>query len=148
VRSLVLAVLISCTPAQAPRVHQVSEVAMLVGIGGLLAAGVIGALSNNKPLAEAGYAFAPVMVGGAAAFWISDKPARRYEQEQAQQKFAAAFELARAAKHAARAGDCAQVQAIEPRVAALDESVLRRFHHEPVIAACFPPSTPSEGSAR
>jgi hypothetical protein len=144
VRSLVLAFLISCTPAQAPRVHQVSEVAMLVGIAGILATGVAGALTHNNTIVHTDYGFIPVMIGGAAVFWISDKPARRYEEEQAQQKFDAAFALARAAKHAARAGDCAQVQAIEPQVAALDESVLRRFHHVPIIAACLAPA----GSAR
>jgi hypothetical protein len=140
VRSFVLALLISCTPAQAPRVHQVSEVALLVGIAGLLATGVAGAITHNNVIVHTDYGFVPLMIGGAAVFWISDKPARRYEEEQAQQKFDAAFALAKAAKHAARAGDCAQVQAIEPQVAALDESVLRRFHHEPIIAACLAPA--------
>jgi hypothetical protein len=136
----VLAFLISCTPAQAVRVHQVSEVAMLVGIAGLLATGVAGAITHNNTVVHTDYGFIPLMVGGGAAFWISDKPARRFEEDQAQQKFDAAFALAKAAKHAARAGDCAQVQAIEPQVAALDESVLRRFHHEPIIAACLAPA--------
>jgi hypothetical protein len=140
VRAIVLAFLISCTPAQAPRVHQVSEVALLVGVAGLLATGVAGALTRNNTVVHTDYGFVPLMIAGAAVFWISDRPARRFEEEQAQQKFDAAFALAKAAKHAARAGDCAQVQAIEPQVAALDESVLRRFHHEPVIAACLTPA--------
>ena len=97
-RALVLAFLISCTPAQAPRVHQVSEVALLVGIAGLLATGVAGAVTHNNTVVHTDYGFVPLMVAGAAVFWISDKPARRFEEEQAQQKFDAAFALAKAAK--------------------------------------------------
>ena len=143
-RTLALLLVISCTPAQAPPVHRAGEVAIFVGLGGMIASGVAAALTRNSVVAHLDYAFVPIAFGGGAAYWISDKANDAYEQEQVQQKFDQAFALAREAKHAARRGDCAQVQAIEPKVRELDESVLRRFRHEPVIAACLAP----EGSAQ
>ena len=117
---------------------------MIAGIAGMLAGGVAAALSSSKPVAYSEFVFTPIMVIGGATFWISDGPNTEYEQQEAQRKFDAAFALARTAKHAARANDCAQVQAIEPRVRDLDESVYRRFRHDKVIGACLGP----EGAGR
>src|SRR5580698_162104 len=100
--------------------------------------GVAAAISSSKRGAYSEFVFAPIAIAGAAAFWISDGPTRDAEQQEAQRKFDAAFALARQAKHAARANDCAQVQAIEPQVRDLDESIYRRFRHEPIIAQCLP----------
>ena len=137
-RQFVLAFLISCTPAQAPSVHHAAEITIVAGLAGMLVGGVAGAISSSKPLAYSEFVFAPIAIIGAAAFWISDGPNQEFEQQEAQRKFDSAFALARQAKHAARANDCAQVQAIEPQVRELDESVYRRFRHEPIIAQCLP----------
>jgi hypothetical protein len=143
VLALVLVASISCTPAQGPTVHRAGEIAMIAGIAGMLVGGVAGALSSNKPVAYSEFVFAPIALFGGAAFWISDGANTEAENQEAQRKFDAAFALARTAKHAARASDCAQVQAIEPQVRQLDESVYRRFRHDKIIAACLVP----EGSA-
>jgi hypothetical protein len=142
VRALVfvVALSISCTPAQAPRVHRAGEIAMIAGIGGMLIGGVAAALSSSKPVAYSEFVFAPIMIAGGAAFWISDGPNTEHDEQEAQRKLEAAFALAKTAKHAARASDCAQVQAIEPRVRELDESVYRRFRHDKVIATCLVPA--------
>jgi len=140
VRTLALLVLISCTPAQAPPVHRAGEVAIVVGLGGMIASGIAAAVTRNSVVAHLDYAFAPLAFGGGAAYWISDAPNDEWAQQQVQEKFDAAFALAREAKHAARRGDCARVQAIEPKVRDLDESVHRRFRHEPIIAACLVPA--------
>jgi hypothetical protein len=141
VHRLVLVFLISCTPAQAPAVHRAAEITILTGLAGMFIGGVAGAISSSKPVAYSEFVFAPIAIVGAAAFWISDGPTQDFEQQEAQRKFDAAFALARQAKHAARANDCAQVQAIEPQVQNLDESVYRRFRHEPIIAQCLPASS-------
>lgn len=139
-RTLALVLLISCTPEQAPPVHRAGEVAILVGLGGMVVSGIAAAVSRNGTVAHLDYGFVPLTFGGAAAYWISDKPNEQFEEQEAQRKFDEAFALARQAKHAARGNDCAQVQAIEPKVRALDESVYRRFRHEPIIAACLAPA--------
>ncbi|HEY0252418.1 MAG TPA: hypothetical protein VGC41_12875, partial [Kofleriaceae bacterium] len=47
---------------------------------------------------------------------------------------------------AARAGDCASVQAAQPRVQNLNDRVYRRFLHEGVIRACLAPESVPDGT--
>jgi hypothetical protein len=106
----------------------------------MVASGIAGAVTRNNAFTHLDYGFVPLAFGGAAAYWISDKPNEQFEEQEAQRKFDEAFALAREAKHAARRNDCAQVQAIEPKVRDLDESVYRRFRHDAIIGACLVPA--------
>ena len=146
--ALAVSMLISCTPAQAPRVHRAAEVAIVAGLVGMIASGIAGGLSNDKLVAHADYLFAPVAVAGAAAYWITDGTVERLERDEAQRKLDAAFALAREAKHAARRNDCARVQALEPQVRELDLSVYRRFRRDQIIRPCLlpPPAPPAPTS--
>jgi hypothetical protein len=98
---------------------------------------------HDNAILDAGLVFVPIAVGGALTYAATDSFVTA-EQDRGStatdRAYDAAFELAREAKHAARRGDCAEVQAIEPRVRELDTRVHRRFMHDVVIKTCLPPA--------
>ena len=145
-RFVVAAVLFtSCTHAQSTTIHRGGEITLAAGLIGILA--VVAAaeiLPNNKTdILEAGVVCFPISLAGALAYVATDDEVNaRHEVALTpeERSFNAAFEIARDAKHAARRGDCATVQAIEPRVREMNERVYRRFLHEPIIRACLAPT--------
>jgi len=99
--------------------------------------------SHSKAATDVGIVFVPISVLGALLYAATDSTVNGADREPAltprERAFAAAYELARDAKHAARRGDCAEVQAIEPRVRELDEVVYRKFLHDDIIKTCLSP---------
>jgi len=98
----------------------------------------------DTQLLEVGALFIPFAIGGALMYAAADsaEPPPEIVREEHTSTWHAAMTLAKEAKHAARAGDCAQVQAIEPRVRDLDDDVYQRFLRDKVIHPCLPPVQP------
>jgi hypothetical protein len=146
---LLLSFTCSCTAAQARRAHTGGAVALAGGLFGILGAITVAEIvpSHSKAATDAGIVFVPIVVLGALVYAATDATVNAAGREPAmtprERAFAAAYELAREAKHAARRGDCAEVQAIEPRVRDLDEVVYRKFLHDDIIKTCLGPR-PSE----
>ena len=138
--ALVLA-LNACTASQARRAQQVGEVVAagaLVAMLGTIAIAVADPGSDTT-LLEVGALFAPVAIAGAAVYAAADSAVNAPEVPRSEhsRSWNAAMDLAKQAKHAARAGDCAQVQAIEPRVRDLDSDIYLRFVNDKVIRTCL-----------
>ena len=144
-RFAVLALVTACTTGQLRTAHRAGELAAggaLVGMLGVIVAAV--ALPDHAPdLLRGGVVFVPITVAGALVYAVTDAPVNRAEAPPASpahgRAWTAAYELARQAKHAARRHDCAEVQAIEPRVRELDSDVYLRFLNDPVIRTCRAP---------
>ena len=131
--------------------HTGGAVALTGGLFGILGAITVAEIvpSHASAATNAGIVFVPIAVLGALMYAATDSTVNGGDREPAltprERAFAAAYELAREAKHAARRGDCAEVQAIEPRVHDLDEVVYRKFLHDEIIRTClgFPALQPS-----
>jgi hypothetical protein len=91
-----------------------------------------------------GAVFVPITIGGAAVYVAADslEPPPASAAPEHSSSWQAAMDLAKQAKHAARRGDCAEVQAIEPRVRALDDDIFRRFMSDNIIRTCLPAPEP------
>lgn len=98
----------------------------------------------DTTLLEGGIVFVPLVVGGALVYAAADmaEPETVIVREEHTSTWNAAMNLAKEAKHAAHVGDCAQVQAIEPRVRDLDDDVYQRFLRDKVIRPCLPAVQP------
>jgi hypothetical protein len=144
-RALVLVAVLSCSASQARTAHRAGEV---IAAGGLIA--MLGALTAavlipgpNPTLLEGGAALVPVVIVGAAMYAATDSSVNAPPPERVNEHtrtWNAAMDLAKQAKHAARTGDCAEVQAIEPRVRDLDSEVYLRFTRDVVIRTCLGPA--------
>jgi len=147
----ICAVLVAASLACGCTVHQarVAKRAGEITAGGALIAmlatiGIAAAHSGpDTELLEFGAVFVPITIGGAAVYVAADTaeptPVAAPEHSSSWQ---AALDLAKQAKHAARRGDCAEVQAIEPRVRALDDDIYRRFVSDNIIRTCLPAPQP------
>ncbi|HET9987550.1 MAG TPA: hypothetical protein VFQ65_03505 [Kofleriaceae bacterium] len=134
----------SCTHAQASQIHEAGEITLAVGLFGML--GAIAAAeaipSHHTGILEGGAVFVPISLLGALAYIAVDSEVNQPRERALtpeERSFEAAMTIARDAKHAARRGDCAEVQAIQPRVRELNERVYRRFLHEEIIRRCLAP---------
>jgi hypothetical protein len=134
----------SCTGAQARTVHRGGEITLAGGLFGILATVAVAEIipSHESDILRAGVIFVPISLFGALAYIATDAEvnAPQVALTPEERSFNAAFEIARDAKHAARRGDCATVQAIQPRVRELNERVYRRFLHEEIIRRCLVPT--------
>jgi hypothetical protein len=145
VRALALVAVLGCSASQARTAHRAGEV---IAGGGLVA--MLGALTAavlipgpNTTLLEGGAVLVPVVIVGAGMYVATDGTVNAPPSEQPTARtrtWNAAMDLAKQAKHAARAGDCAEVQAIEPRVRDLDSDVYLRFTRDQVIRTCLGPA--------
>jgi hypothetical protein len=134
----------SCTHAQASTVHRAGEVTLAAGLIGLLGTVAVAEAvpSEHSTILRAGVVFVPVSLIGALAYIAVDSEVNEPRERALtpeERAYEAAYAIAREAKHAARRGDCAEVQAAEPRVRELNERVYRKFLHEPIIRACLEP---------
>ncbi len=139
--ALLVALSCSCTPAQARQAHTPGGVALASSLVGILAciAAAEAVPSHEADFTRAGVVFVPTSVVGALLYISTDGIAARESPSTASDRaWDTAFELAREGKHAARRNDCAEVQAIEPRVRELDLRVYRRFVNDEIIRRCLP----------
>jgi hypothetical protein len=135
--------LTGCTVPQARIAKRAGEVTAAAALAGMLASVVAAEAwhDERKPLLEGGFVFVPISLIGVGVYIACDAllaPEQTAPSEQTS-VWNAAMDLAREAKHAARAGDCAEVQAIEPRVRDLDSDVYLRFENDRVIRTCLGP---------
>ena len=135
----------SCTGAQARTVHRGGEITLAGGLFGILGTVAVAEIipSHDSDILRAGVIFVPISLFGALAYIATDAEVNAPHEvalTSEERSFNAAFEIARDAKHAARRGDCATVQAIQPRVRELNERVYRRFLHEEIIRRCLAPT--------
>ena len=143
-RSVALVALLSaCTASQARKVQSVTQWTLAGSLGAMLATLTTAYAwpGENPVLLDVGLAFVPVAIGSAFAYAAVDGMVQNAEPPVSERDRAreTAWQLARDAKHAARAGDCAQVQAIEPRVRDLDQEIYGRFLRDNVIRTCLGP---------
>jgi CRISPR/Cas system-associated protein Csm6 len=143
--ALLLLAATSCTHAQASKIHRAGEVTLAAGLIGILATVAVAEAipSEHSDILRAGVVFVPISLFGALAYIAVDSEVNQPRERALtpeERSFEAAMTIARDAKHAARRGDCAEVQAIEPRVRELNERVYRRFLHEDVIRRCLAPT--------
>ena len=135
-----------CTNHQLHVAKRAGEITAAVALGGMLAVVAAAAIDPgaDTKLLEAGVVLVPFAVGGALVYAAADiaEPPPEIVREEHTSTWHAAMNLAKEAKHAARIGDCAQVQAIEPRVRDLDDDVYQRFLRDKVIRPCLPPVEP------
>ena len=138
---VVVAMLSGCTVPQARKARTASEIALGSSLGGMLASITVAYFvpSEKGVFLDAGLAFVPVALASAAAYVVCDSLLQHTEEpvDQRERARQTAWELAREAKHAAREGDCAQVQAIGPRVRDLDSEVYVRFLRDTIIRPCL-----------
>ncbi len=131
-RGLVLTLtLLGCTQTQARKAHRAGEVATAGGLIGVLVSVTTASLAPayEDTLTTVGLVFVPVSLLGALVYIATDEESREVHhgplvtrREHARET---AWELTKQAKTAARAEDCTQVQAIDPRVRDLDHD----FHN-------------------
>jgi hypothetical protein len=134
----------SCTHAQASQVHRAGEVTLAAGLIGLLGTVALAEAvpSEHSTILRAGVVFVPISLIGALAYIAVDSEVNQPRERALtpeERSFEAAMTIAKEAKRAARRGDCAEVQAAEPRVRELNERVYRRFLHEPILQTCLAP---------
>ena len=143
-RALIVVLACSCTSAQVRRAHAAGEVTAGGALVAMLAAVVLAEAvpSARSDLLDTGAVFVPISMLGALVYAATDEGPAASERAAPRHpaSWEAAMELAKQAKHAARRGDCAEVQSIEPRVRELDSEVYRRFLHDDVIGACLGPA--------
>ena len=145
--ALLVAFACSCTAAQARVAHRGGEIALAAGLIGILADVIVAEVAPgpDNTILDVGLVFVPIAVGGALVYAATDSYVNEDRERATTQRdraYDAAFDLARQAKHAARRGDCAEVQAIEPRVRELDGEIYARFEHDDVIRTCLPAVQP------
>jgi hypothetical protein len=145
--ALILVVATSCTHAQASQIHRAGEITLAAGLFGMLGAVALAEAvpSEHSDILRAGVVFVPISLIGALAYIAVDSEVNEPRERALtpeERSFAAAYAIARDAKHAARRGDCAEVHAIQPRVRELNERVYRKFLHDDVIRRCLAPEPP------
>ena len=143
--ALAALVLTACTATQARTVHRGGEITLAAGLFGIIAAVALAEIvpSHESTILRGGVIFVPISLFGALAYVATDAEVNAPHEvplTAEERSFNAAFEIAREAKHAARRGDCATVQAIQPRVRDLNARVYRRFLHEEIIRRCLAPT--------
>jgi hypothetical protein len=137
--------LCACSVHQAHIAKRAGEITAGAALVAMLATIAVAAAhpGADTELLEFGAVFVPITIGGAAVYVAADSieptPVAAPEHSSS---WTAAMDLAKQAKHAARRGDCAEVQAIEPRVRDLDDDVYRRFLSDKIIRACLPAAQP------
>lgn len=118
---------------------------LAAGLLGILAASAVSYIDHahdDAIMGIGGAVLVPVSLFGAIAFIATDAEVQRQDEPHLtpeERSFNAAYEIAREAKHAARRGDCAQVQAIQPRIREMNERVYKKFMHDEIIHRCLPP---------
>jgi hypothetical protein len=141
--ALILVVTLACTASQARKAQRVGEGMAAGGLITMLAAITAAALipGPNPELLDAGALMVPVVIVGAGIYVAADSALAPTEKAAPvhTHTWEAAMDLAKQAKHAARAGRCAEVQSLEPRVRDLDSDVYLRFTRDDVIRACLGP---------
>jgi hypothetical protein len=140
--ALLLVLATSCTHAQASQVHRAGEVTLAAGLIGLLGTVALAEAvpSEHSSILRAGVVFVPISLLGALAYIAVDSEVNQPRERALtpeERSFEAAMTIAKEAKHAARRGDCAEVQAASLRVKELNEHVYLRFLHEPILRACL-----------
>jgi hypothetical protein len=142
VRWLVAIALVGCTTAQPRRAQRVSEFTLVGGMFGLLGTSVGAALDTHDrgPLMIAGALCVPIVLVSTIVYVATDRVIEAPRAPDRNGRAETAMQLAKQAKRAARVGDCAEVQAIEPRVRALDDSIYLRFLRDPIIRPCRAPA--------
>lgn len=140
---MIVALACGCTNHQLHVAKRGGEITAGAALVAILATVVIAAAhpGADTELLTAGAVFAPITIGGALVYVAADSaepPPERVAPEHSS-TWSAAMDLAKQAKHAARTGDCAEVQAIEPRVRELDDEVYQRFLRDKVIQTCLHP---------
>ena len=147
-RWLLVIALVGCTSStQARRTQRVSEFTLVGGMFGLLGTSVGAALDSHDSgtLMALGAACVPIVLASTIVYIVADGKIEAPREAQPSGRAEIAMQLAKQAKRAARAGDCAEVQAIEPRVRALDDLIYMRFLRDPVIRPCrAPPPTTTQ----
>lgn len=145
--ALLLVAATSCTGAQARTLHHTGEVMLAAGLLGILTASVVSYVARDHEdaiLEIGGAVLVPVSLFGGLSYIATDAEVNRQREvalTPEERSFNAAYEIAREAKHAARRGDCAEVQAIQPRVREMNERVYRKFLHDEIIRRCLAPET-------
>ncbi len=135
-----------CTNHQLHVAKRAGEITAAAALVGMLATIAIAAAhpGTDTELLAIGTGFVPFAVGGALVYAAADsaEPPPEAAREEHTSTWHAAMDLAKQAKHAARSGDCAEVQAIEPRVRDLDDDVYQRFVRDKIIRTCLPATEP------
>ena len=146
-RWLLAIALVGCTSAQARRVQRVSELTLVGGSFGILGTSVGAALDTHDrgALMIGGALCVPIVLISTIVYVAADRVIEAPREPYRNTRAETAMQLAKQAKRAARAGDCAEVQALEPRVRALDDSIYLRFLRDPIIRPCrAPPPTTTQ----
>jgi hypothetical protein len=132
-----------CTVRHARVARRAGEITAGAALVGLLATIVTAELWNehHQELLEGGGVFVPISLAGVAVYIATDTMLGPDEDivTAHPRAWTEAMELARDGKLAARRGDCAEVQAIEPRVRELDTDVYGHFVRDQVIRTCLGP---------
>jgi hypothetical protein len=123
--ALLLVVATACTTPQARKAHRAGELGAAGGLVGMLGAGITAAAvpSHDTEILTVGIAFVPISVIGALVYIATDDKANEDHgpmPTRRERRRAEAWELTKQAEQAARERDCAQVEAIDPRVRDLD----------------------------
>ncbi|HET9623847.1 MAG TPA: hypothetical protein VFP84_20890 [Kofleriaceae bacterium] len=124
-----------CTRASAPRARLAGEIASLTGVGGIVASASLTGVSGDFKKAVIG--FSVLTLVGMVTYAVgeltdpsADDPALEHQRW--------ARELTRQAARDARAGKCADVRQLEPRVRGYDAEVHDLvFMRDPEIARCL-----------
>jgi hypothetical protein len=144
--ALVVIACVACTTSQARKLRRGGEIGIATGLFGVLGTSVAAAADNGDrhTFLAMGAGFVPVALLSAIVYVAADsmiddgKPTLATEREK---RADTAMQLAKQAKRAARSGDCAEVQAIEPKVRELDDHIYMRFLRDPIIRPCRAPQT-------
>jgi hypothetical protein len=141
-RILALVVIAGCTAGQVRTAKRAGEITAGAALCAMLATVLVAEAwpAHHTEFLDAGFVLVPITILGAGVYVAADaaqgpEPVRSEHSA----SWNAAMTLAKQAKHAARAGDCAEVQAIEPRVRDLDPDVYLRFVSDKVIRPCLGP---------
>ena len=132
----------ACTTAQLHTAKRVGETSAAIALGAMLGSVLVAEAwrSERAPILDGAVVCVPIALVGALVYAAADmaEPPPEPPREHLP-KWVAAMDLAKQAKHAARVGDCAEVQAIEPRVRDLSGDVYVRFLRDRVIRTCLGP---------
>jgi hypothetical protein len=141
---LVATLACGCTSHQLRTAKRAGEITAASALFGILGTVVTAVLWDqyHRELLEGGAVFVPITLGGVGVYIAADSALGPDDTEEVPShppNWTAAMDLAKQAKHAAYRGDCAEVQAIEPRVRELDMGVYQRFLRDQVIRPCLGP---------
>lgn len=142
-RVLALIMIAGCTTGQVRTAKRAGEITAGAALCAMLGTVIVAEAwpAHHRELLDAGFVLVPITILGAGVYVaadVSQGPAEPVRSEHSA-SWNTAMDLAKQAKHAARGGDCAEVQAIEPRVRALDPDVYLRFVSDKVIRPCLGP---------